>query len=157
MTAGILVEDFYRGIFRKQASNRECLWVGRICLILVAGIALSIAAQPKNTILKLVAFAWSGLGASFGPVIIFSLYWRRMTRAGAITGIFVGCMTVIFWGSFVNVGGRLDTLGLLPGIEILPGFILSSIFIVLISFFTNKPSKNILDKFDIAVSNKNCQ
>jgi sodium/proline symporter len=155
MSASILVEDFYRGLFRKQASNKECLWVGRMFLISVASIAVIIAAQPEITIFKSVAFAWSGLGASFGPVIIFSLYWKKMTRAGAIAGIFAGCITVIFWGSFVNVGGKLDHLGLFPGIEILPGFILSSFCIVLISLFTEKPRKEILDKFDLAISNEN--
>lgn len=152
MSASILVEDFYRGIFRKHASNKECLWVGRLFLLLMAGIAISIATLPKATIFKLVGFAWSGLGASFGPAMLFSLYWRRMTRAGAIAGVLVGCLGVIAWGYFINIGGRLSCSGILPGFEILPSFILSSIAIIFVSKITKEPEKEILEKFTLAIS-----
>ena len=124
---------------------------GRICLLLVASIALSVAARADTTIFKAVAFAWSGLGASFGPVIIFSLYWRGMTRTGAICGIFVGSITVVLFKILTNAGGVLHHPDLLPGIELLPGFILSSLAIVFISWHTNKPTQEILEKFDCAL------
>lgn len=151
MSASILVEDFYRGLFRKHAGVTECLWVGRLFLFLVAIITIAIAAHSKITIFKSVAFAWSGLGASFGPVIIFSLYWKQMTRVGAIVGILVGAIVVIVWSSYSSVIGNLEYLGLFPGIEILPGFLSSSISIVITSLVTKKPNAEIIAKFDKAV------
>lgn len=152
MSAGILVEDFYLGFLRKNASTQECLWAGRIFLILVASLAIVIAARPNTTILKVVAFAWSGLGASFGPVLIFSLYWRSMTRTAAIAGIFVGGLTVVVWELLSTPGGVLYHADFLPGIDLLPGFILSSITIVIVSFFTKKLQPETIAKFDLAHS-----
>ena len=151
MSASILVEDFYLGFLRKNASTKECLWAGRICLLLVAIMAISIAAESHATILKVVAFAWSGLGASFGPVILFSLYWRRMTRSAAISGIFVGGITVVAWEFLSRVGGVLYHPDLLPGIDLLPGFILSSLTILGVSIFTAAPKSETIHRFDLAL------
>lgn len=153
MVASILANDFYRGFFRKKASSKECLWAGRIFLILVACIAISIAARADTTIFKAVAFAWSGLGASFGPVIIFSLYWRNMTRTGAISGIFVGGMTVVLCEILSHLGIIFNHPDLISGINILPGFILSSITIIFVSKITIKPTQDIFDKFELALNN----
>ena len=150
MIASIFAEDFYHTLLRKHASNSEYLWVSRACIVLVSAFVILLASNFETTILHAVAFAWSGLGASFGPVILFSLYWRRMTREGAIAGVLIGAMSVIF----LELLGIFSTKAIfshqdyLPGFNILPGFILGSIIIVLVSLKTNVPEKTILDEFD---------
>ena len=145
ITASVLAEDFYHVFFRKKASAKEYLWAGRGALILVAAVAIIISMHPEITILRSVAFAWSGLGASFGPVMIFSLYWRRMNRVGAICGVLVGAVTVILWKIF-------DHSNLIAGFEILPGFIFSAITIVITSIITKRPADEILKEFDLAIA-----
>jgi len=77
MSSSILVEDFYHGMFRKNASDKENLWASRLILLAVAGVAISIAASPNRTIMEAVGFAWAGLGSAFGPTLLFSLFWRQ--------------------------------------------------------------------------------
>lgn len=142
MSASILVEDFYHKIFRKKASDKENIWASRVILFIIASISVAIAANPTQSIFKVVAFAWSGLGAAFGPTLIFSLFWRRMTRASAICGIISGALSVIIVRfSFVHP----DLLG---GFELLPGFVISSLTIYIIGLNTKAPSKGIVDDFD---------
>ena len=123
-----LTEDFYRGFLRKNASSRELVWVGRTSVLLIALVAIAIASNPESRVLGLVAYAWAGFGASFGPVILLSLYWKRINRNGALAGMVVGAATVILWK---QTGSALY--------EIVPGFIASMIAIVLISLLTRAP------------------
>ena len=121
-----LTADFYRRWMRPHASQSELVWCGRMMLLLVAVIAYVIALDPNSGILKLVSYAWAGFGASFGPSILISLFWRKMTLQGAIAGMVVGAATVIIWeaGAFLGL------------YSIVPGFILSSIAIFVISNIT---------------------
>lgn len=123
-----LTADFYRRWMRPHASQSELVWCGRMMLLLVAVIAYVIALDPNSGILKLVSYAWAGFGASFGPSILISLFWRKMTLQGAIAGMVVGAATVIIWeaGAFLGL------------YSIVPGFILSSIAIFVISNITYK-------------------
>ncbi|WP_294565606.1 sodium/proline symporter PutP [uncultured Succinatimonas sp.] len=123
-----LTADFYRRWMRPHASQSELVWCGRMMLLLVAVIAYVIALDPNSGILKLVSYAWAGFGASFGPSILISLFWRKMTLQGAIAGMVVGAATVIIWeaGAFFGL------------YSIVPGFILSSIAIFVISNLTYK-------------------
>ena len=123
-----LTADFYRRWMRPHASQTELVWCGRLMLLLVAIIAYVIALDPNSGILKLVSYAWAGFGASFGPSILISLFWRKMTLQGAIAGMVVGAVTVIIWeaGAFFGL------------YSIVPGFILSSIAIFVISNLTYK-------------------
>ena len=123
-----LTADFYRRWMRPHASQSELVWCGRMMLLLVAVIAYVIALDPNSGILKLVSYAWAGFGASFGPAILISLFWRKMTLQGAIAGMVVGAATVIIWeaGAFFGL------------YSIVPGFILSSIAIFVISNLTYK-------------------
>lgn len=148
MSASILVEDFYHGLFRKQASDRENLWASRIILLLVASIAIAIAASPHSSIFEAVGFAWSGLGASFGPVLIFSLFWRRMTRQAAICGILSGTALVLLWGAVLKHLGVFVSPDILPGFEMVPGFIGSCIVIVIVALRSTPPSAAVLAEFD---------
>ncbi len=135
-----LAEDFYKGLFRPSASHHELVWVGRLSVVAVAVVALVIAWNPEAMVLELVAWAWAGFGASFGPVILFSLFWRRMTLQGALAGVVAGAVTVLIWN---NLEGGLFNL-----YEILPGFVLSSLAIYLFSIRTDPPSESITAAFD---------
>lgn len=130
--ASVLTEDFYRGFLRKQASSRELVWVGRTTVLLVSLIAIAIASNPQSRVLGLVSYAWAGFGAAFGPVILLSLYWKRINRDGALAGMVVGALTVILWkqsGSVIY--------------EIIPGFIAAMIAIVAVSLLTKEPSAEV--------------
>jgi len=135
-----VTEDFYRGIFRKDSSQRELVWIGRFSVIIIAIVALTIARNPESRVLELVAYAWAGFGAAFGPVIILSLFWKRMTRNGALGGIITGAVTVVIWKQLK--GGLFDIY------EILPGFILCLLAIVVISLMDKPPSSAIINKFE---------
>lgn len=92
-----LTEDFYRAFLKKEAGEKELVWVGRATVVIVALIAYIVALPGETPILDIVAFAWAGFGAAFGPVIILSLFWSRMTAAGAIAGVVAGALTVLIW------------------------------------------------------------
>lgn len=124
-----LTADFYRRWIRPHASQSELVWCGRVMLLLVAIIAYLIALDPNSGILHLVSYAWAGFGASFGPCILISVFWSRMTLKGALAGMLVGAATVIIW----EIGGFLGLY------SIIPGFILSSCAIFIVSKMTYKP------------------
>lgn len=125
VTSSSLTEDVYKVFFRKQASQRELVLVGRIAVFAVSLVAIGLALDRSSTILSLVANAWAGFGAAFGPVILLSLHWRRMTRAGALAGMVAGAATVLFWiYAPITIGGA--TLSSLV-YEILPGFVIATL------------------------------
>ncbi|MEP6881154.1 MAG: sodium/proline symporter PutP [Dokdonella sp.] len=130
--SSVLTEDLYRGFLRKNAGNRELVWVGRSMVLLIALIAIAIASNPDSRVLGLVSYAWAGFGASFGPVILLSLYWKRINRDGALAGMIVGAATVILWK---QSGSALY--------EIIPGFIAAMIAIVVVSLLTREPSAEV--------------
>jgi sodium/proline symporter len=125
VSTSAFAEDFYRGLFRRQAGRVELLWVGRAAVLGIAAIAFWLGLDPDSKVLSLVAWAWAGFGAAFGPAIVLSLYWPRMTRDGALAGILVGGLTVIVWP---QLHGRLFEL-----YELVPGFVLSSLAILIVS------------------------
>lgn len=130
VSSSSLTEDFYRLFLRKAASEREIVMVGRACVLLVALAGLAIAADPESQVLGLVAHAWAGFGAAFGPLIVLALTWRGMTGAGAVAGLAVGALVVIAW---IALGLDQEFLGG-PGVyEILPGFAAAWLAIVLVS------------------------
>lgn len=123
-----ITEDFYKGILRPNASQKELVWLGRFMVLMIAVIAILLAQNPDSSVLGLVAYAWAGFGAAFGPVVIFSLLWKRMSYSAALVGMVVGAVTVIVWK-------ELDT-GLY---EIIPGFIACSIAIWIVSLLSKAP------------------
>ena len=128
-----LTEDFYRLFLRKEAGDTELVNVGRVCVLLVALVAAVIAGNPNSEVLGLVANAWAGFGAAFGPLILLALTWPRMTGTGAVAGLVVGAVTVIAW---IAIGWSSSFLGG-PGVyEIIPGFAFSFIAIVAVSLAT---------------------
>jgi len=151
VSSSALAEDFYKALFRKNASQKELVWVSRGAVIVIAIIAL-ILAKSGGSVLELVAYAWAGFGAAFGPAIILSLFWKRITRNGALAGMIVGGLTVIVWKNYASFG--LDAI--FPNFnfgawyEIIPGFILSAITIYVISLIDKEPDKEIVDEFNQA-------
>ncbi|MBD1223613.1 sodium/proline symporter PutP [Virgibacillus halodenitrificans] len=139
VSSSAVAEDFYKAIFRKKASGKELVWVGRIATLGIALIAAIIAMNPESSVLELVSYAWAGFGAAFGPIILLSLFWRGITRNGALAGIIVGAVTVIIWGEFLS-GGIFDLY------EIVPGFLLNLLVTILISMF-GKPAPEIEAEF----------
>ncbi|MFD2044928.1 sodium/proline symporter PutP [Ornithinibacillus salinisoli] len=137
VSSSALTEDFYRRYLRKEASQRELVWFGRISVLIIAIIALILAWNESSSVLDLVSYAWAGFGATFGPAILFSLFWRRTSRNGAVAGILVGGLTVFLWPL---TGSALY--------EMVPGFILSSLAIVIFSLIGSSPSKEILEGYD---------
>ncbi len=130
VSSSSLTEDFYRLFLRKQASETEMVNVGRVCVALVSIAAILIASDPESGVLALVANAWAGFGAAFGPLIILSLTWRRMTGAGAVAGLVTGAAVVIAWIALDWNGEFLGGLGVY---EIIPGFIAAWLAIWLVS------------------------
>lgn len=118
-------EDFYKGLWRPGAGQGELLWVGRLAVVAISLVAFYLARDPNSKVLDLVAYAWAGFGAAFGPAIVLSLYWNAMTRNGALAGIIGGGITVIVWKQ-LN-GGLFDLY------EIVPGALVSIFCIVLFS------------------------
>jgi len=132
VSSSVISEDFYRVFVRPQASEKELLMVSRGAVIAIALLAMVIASDRESRVLDLVSYAWAGFGAAFGPVIVFSLFWRSMTAASAIAGMIVGAVTVVVWSNLT--GGLFDLY------EIVPGFAFASMVIVIIT--TLKPASD---------------
>ena len=130
VSASALTEDFYKAFLRPGASQKELVWCGRLMVLFVALVALFIAQNPQSQVLGLVGYAWAAFGAAFGPVVLFSLLWPRMTRNGALFGMLVGAVMVIIWRN----GGWFGLY------EMVPGFVLASLTIVLVSWMDKQPS-----------------
>ena len=143
VTASAITEDFYKTKIRKNASEKEAMMVSRGTVIGVAIIAAIIATNPNNTVLGLVENAWAGFGATFGPIVLFSLFWKRTTKKGAIAGMITGGVSVIIWRKLgVALGGIFSLY------EIVPGFLLSALVIYIVSKMDKEPSQDMIDEFE---------
>jgi sodium/proline symporter len=130
VASSAFAQDFYKGLFRHEPGRLELLWIGRGAVLGIALLAYLLALNPDNKVLDLVAWAWAGFGAAFGPAIVLSLYWPRMTRNGALAGIVVGGLTVILW--------KQGSGGIFSLYEMVPGVVLSAIAIWLVSSLERK-------------------
>ncbi len=145
IAASAFAKNIYQGIVKKNATDKQVMTVSRITLLAIALIAIVIALDEKSVIFQIVSFAWAGFGATFGPLMIFSLFWKRTTHAGAIAGMVGGAGMVFLWNLVISkLGGAFAIY------ELLPAFIFSSICIVVVSLLTPAPSKEILEDFEAA-------
>lgn len=133
VSSSSLVEDCYRLFMNKEATEKQSVTVGRISVILVGLVAAFIARNPDSQVLSLVSHAWAGFGAAFGPLVVLSLTWRRMSGAGAVAGLIAGAVTVMIWTS---LGWDAEFMGGAGLYEIIPGFIVSWIAIYVVSLMT---------------------
>ncbi|WP_196157915.1 sodium/proline symporter PutP [Reinekea sp. G2M2-21] len=140
VSSSVLAEDFYKAIVKKDATQEHLVKVGRLAVICIAVIATLLALDENSGVLSLVSYAWAGFGAAFGPALIISLYWKRMNRWGAVAGIAVGGLTVVIWKQLE--GGWFDLY------EIIPGVILATIAVFVVSLATKEPSASINARFD---------
>ena len=140
VSSSVISEDFYRVFVRPKASEKELLLVSRIAVVVIALLALAIASDRNSRVLELVSYAWAGFGAAFGPVIIFSLFWRSMTAISAVIGMVVGAVTVVVWS---NLSGGLFEL-----YEIVPGFLFASLSIVFVNLFKLEQNESTLSQYD---------
>jgi sodium/proline symporter len=145
VASSALAKNIYQGVFQKGASDKQVMWMSRIALCLIAVVSIRIAWNPDSVIFKVVSFAWAGFGAAFGPLMLFSLFWKRTTREGAIAGMLGGGGMVFFWKLVVReLGGAWNIY------ELLPAFIFSGILIVVVSLLTRPPEESVLNEFEQA-------
>ena len=146
VSSSSLTEDFYRSWLRREASQKELVLVGRISVVVVALVAILLAWNPDNTILGLVANAWAGFGAAFGPIVILSLTWKRMTRNGALAGMVLGAATVLFWiyAPVLPGGAALSSLIY----EMVPGFLICGAAAIVVSLLDRPPPPSVVRMFE---------
>lgn len=133
-----ITKDFYLTFFNKKASEKQQMVIGRLAVVVISALATILAYLPNKTILSIVGQAWAGFGSAFGPVLLLSLYWKRMTKWGALSGMIVGGLTVIIW----------ITTGLSAYIyEMIPGFVLSILSVVIVSLLTEEVAEDVHDEF----------
>lgn len=133
VTASSVSKDLYAVLLKKDSDGPEIVWVSRITVIIVSVIAIVMAINPESSVFGLVSCAWGGFGSAFGPMILFSLFWKRMTLPGAIAGMITGGVVDLFW---YNMSG-----GIFDIYEIIPGFIFSSLAIIIFSMCSKLPEE----------------
>ena len=148
IAASALAKNVYQGVVKKDATDKQVMKVTRATLLGIAIIAAIIALDENSVIFKVVSFAWAGFGATFGPLLLFSLFWKRINRPGAVAGMVSGASMVFIWKLVISkLGGAFAIY------ELLPAFVISSIFIVVVSLLTAPPSKEIEEDFEAVRSN----
>ncbi|MCD6056158.1 MAG: putP [Gammaproteobacteria bacterium] len=135
-----LVEDFYRRFFRKNAGAKELVWMNRLMVAVITVCAVLLSFDPKSRVLDLVSYGWAGLGATFGPVLIFALFWARTNRFGVVSGMLSGGITVVIWHLCASLGGVFEIY------DILPGFIMGCLGVFIGSYFGKPVTKAIVKR-----------
>ena len=129
VSSSTIAEDFYKRIFKQDAPSSVVLNLGKVGVLLVAIVAFLISTDKDSSVLSIVAYAWAGFGASFGSVMLFSLFWSRMTRVGAISGMITGAVVVVLYKNFFKEFFNIY--------EIVPGFLAASVVIIIASLLTS--------------------
>lgn len=143
VSSSALTEDFYQRTIKRNAAEREVLCIGRVCVILISVIALLLALRPSDTILDIVAYAWGGFGAAFGPLVLFALFSKRTSWQAALTGMVTGTVVLVVWKQ-MGLGRHLY--------EIVPGFLANAVAVVLVNWFSPQRDQAILQQFDEVVA-----
>jgi len=139
VSSSALSEDFYCKAIKREASEKEIIFVGRGCVVIISIIALVMALDRDNTILEIVSYAWGGFGAAFGPLVLFALYSKKTTWQSALAGMVTGTVVLVLWKQV----GLSSTM-----YEIVPGFIANCLTIFLINLFLTQKDEGILKEFD---------
>ncbi len=139
VSSSTLTEDFYNKIIKREASETEKMWAGRFFVIVIAVIAFILALNPENTVLDLVAYAWAGLGAAFGPAVIFALFSKKTSWRSILIGMIAGTITLVFWKES-GLGAELY--------EIIPGFFVNIAFVIIFDRIYSQSKQEVLDKFE---------
>ena len=138
-----VTENLIKGLFGRKLTTKQSMLIARLTVVIIAVIAVFIARDPNSNVFTIVSFAWAGFGAAFGPLVLFSLFWKRTTKWGALAGMVSGGVMIFVWKFLVRpIGGAWNIY------ELLPAFIVSCVFIVVVSLLTKKPEQEIIDEFD---------
>ena len=141
-SASSISHNIVRGVFHIELTNKQEMRVARVTVFVVAVLGVVLARNPESSVFGIVSFAWAGFGAAFGALMLFSLFWKRTNKYGALAGMLSGGITVFIWKYLVRpLGGVWDIY------ELLPTFIISSLFIVVVSLLTAKPDDEIVEEF----------
>ena len=140
VTASAVSNDFYKTVFKKNAGDKELLMVSKVAVIIVSIIAYALALNPENTVMGLVSYAWAGFGAAFGPAMLLSLFWKRMTMKGALAGMITGGVMVVLWNQFFAAATGLY--------ELVPAFFIAMAVIVIVSLLDEEPGADIIKTFE---------
>ncbi len=145
IAASAVAKNIYQGVIKKDASEKQIMNLSRIVLLLVAVVGVLIALDENSVIFTIVSFAWAGFGATFGPIMLFSLFWKRTNRAGAVAGMVSGGGMVFLWKLVIKPLG-----GVFGIYELFPAFVVSCVVIVVVSLLTKQPDAEILEDFEKA-------
>lgn len=143
ISSSAISRNLFKGLFKKDANDAQVMFIARLTMVAVLVFGILIALDENSSIFNVVSYAWAGFGASFGPLVLCSLYWRRTNFAGALAGMITGAGTVLIWHELIRPMG-----GIWGVYELLPAFILALIAIVVVSLATKPPAKEITDDFD---------
>jgi sodium/proline symporter len=151
IASSAIAQNLFKGLFKKNATDKQVMWVARITMTLILIFGIIIAADENSSIFQVVSYAWAGFGATFGPLVLLSLFWRRVNLPGALAGMVCGGVMVFVWHELVRplgveLGGTLG--GLLNIYELLPAFIIGLVATVVVSLLTKPPSAEITEEFD---------
>jgi len=149
IAASAFSKNIFQGIFKKNATDKQVMTVSRITLLVLALIGVVIALDENSVIFQIVSFAWAGFGATFGPLMLFCLFWKRINKAGAIAGMLGGASMVFLWKLAISKLG-----GVFAIYELLPAFVFSSLCIVVVSLLTKEPSDEIKEDFEAVRTGK---
>ena len=143
ISSSAVANNIFKGLLKKDATDRQIMIVARLTLVVILIFGIVISLGEDSSIFQVVSYAWAGFGASFGPLMLTSLYWRRTNLKGALAGMLVGAATVIIWTNFVAPLG-----GIFAIYELLPAFVLGTLAIVVVSLLTEEPPQEVYDEFD---------
>ena len=143
ISSSAVANNIFKGLLKKDATDRQIMFVARITLVVILLFGVVISLDEDSSIFNVVSYAWAGFGASFGPLMLLSLYWRRTNLQGALAGMIVGAVTVVVWSNFIAPLG-----GIFAIYELLPAFVLATAAIVVVSLLTKEPPQEVYDEFD---------
>jgi len=138
VSSSALTEDFYQKVLKRNAGQREVVWIGRLCVIVISVIALVLALNPQESILRIVAYAWGGFGAAFGPLVLFSLFSRRTTWQSALLGMVAGTVVLVVWKQSPWASMMY---------EIVPGFLANCLAVLFANHFIRQTDARVLDQY----------
>ena len=136
-------EDIITSVFKINLTKKQTMWVARISVVVIAIIAVIFARDPNSSVFTIVSFAWAGFGATFAPVMLCGLFWKRTNKWGALAGMISGAVMIFVWKYMIRpLGGAWNIY------ELLPAFIVALVFIIVISLLTAKPEDEIVETFE---------
>ncbi len=142
VSSSSLTEDFYKHLINKKAGEKELMWMGRVCVLIIALISLLLAMNPNNTVLGLVSYAWGGFGAAFGPLVLMALFSKKTSWQSALAGMLSGTIVLVIWKQ-IGLGAHMY--------EIVPGFAVNFAVMLLVNLRFPCKSGSIHKEFDAVV------